>query len=97
MSCLVAFGFLLDAACKCFGDVYIGLVGNAEKYPKDVRDFFFNVVFLSFLKRLVAVFACHNSCQLADFFGQYGHIGELAEVTYSVFFYPGVHFLLCFF
>ena len=35
--------------------------------------------------------------QLADFFGQYGHIGELAEVTYSVFFYPGVHFLLCFF
>ena len=33
-------------------------VGNAEKYPKDVRDFFFNVVFLSFLKRLVAVFAC---------------------------------------
>ena len=50
MSCLVAFGFLLDAACKCFGDVYTGLVGNAEKYPKDVRDFFFNVVFLSFLK-----------------------------------------------
>ena len=30
MSCLVAFGFLLDAACKCFGDVYTGLVGNAE-------------------------------------------------------------------
>ena len=26
MSCLVAFGFLLDAACKCFGDVYTCLL-----------------------------------------------------------------------
>ena len=97
MPCLVTFGFLLYAACKRFGDIDSGLVCDAEKYPKDICYFFFDIIFFSLLKGLVAILARHNSCQFTYFFGQYGHIGELAEVTHSILLNPGVYFFLCFF
>ena len=97
MPCLVTFGFLLYAACKRFGYIDSGLVCDAEKYPKDICYFFFDIIFFSLLKGLVAILARHNSCQFTYFFGQYGHIGELAEVTHSILLNPGVYFFLCFF
>ena len=63
MPCLVTFGFLLYAACKRFGDIDSGLVCDAEKYPKDICYFFFDIIFFSLLKGLVAILARHNSCQ----------------------------------
>ena len=45
MPCLVTFGFLLYAACKRFGDIDSGLVCDAEKYPKDICYFFFDIIF----------------------------------------------------
>lgn len=69
MPCLVTFGFLLYAACKRFGDIDSGLVCDAEKYPKDICYFFFDIIFFSLLKGLVAILARHNSCQFTYFFG----------------------------
>ena len=61
MPCLVTFGFLLYAACKRFGDIDSGLVCDAEKYPKDICYFFFDIIFFSLLKGLVAILARYNS------------------------------------
>ena len=51
----------------------------------------------AFLERLVAVGSCHNAGQFAHFFGQYGHIGQFAEIADTIGLDPLVNLFLCFF
>jgi len=97
MSVFISICFLLQVLTEGFGQVYSGLVGQTDKDPQYICHFIGKVVFLSLLERLISVFACHHTCQFAYFLGQNGHIGQFAEVTYTIRFNPAVHFFLCFF
>ena len=97
MSFLVSFRLLLDAAGEGLGEVGAGLVGDAEQHPEDVGYLFVQIVLFTAFERLVAVLAGHDAGQLAHFFGQYGHIGQFAEVAHAVRPDPVVHLFLCFF
>lgn len=92
MSVFISICFLLQVLTEGFGQVYSGLVGQTDKDPQYICHFIGKVVFLSLLERLISVFACHHTCQFAYFLGQNGHIGQFAEVTYTIRFNPAVHF-----
>ncbi len=97
MSDAIPLGFLLQIPGKRFSDVYACLIGNAEEYPQDICYLVVNIIFFSFFKGLVTVFTGHHSGQFSDFFGKNSHIGEFAEVAYSILLNPAIYLMLSLF
>ena len=100
---LVIAGMALRVAdallCKIFlkgtGKVDAGLVSDAKEHPEYVGKLVAQLaVFIRLFKRLIPIKAAHQPGDLTHFFGQDGHIGELAEIADARGADPGVHVLL---
>lgn len=91
VACGVALGLLFKALLHGLGEVYTGLVGQADEYPQHVGHLFRRVVCLAFFERLVAILSGHHTGQFAHLLSEAGHVGEFAEIAYAIGVYPFVY------
>ena len=99
MSCFISFSLLFDILFKGGSQVNAGLIGQTQQHPKDIAQLVRQIALRLFsgLERLVAIAASHNAGHLAHLFGEDGHIGQFAEISYPHTLYPGINLLLCLF
>jgi hypothetical protein len=94
---LIALGLFVHVSLKSFGQIHPRLIGQAHQDPQHIGHFIAQVFTLfSSFEGLVAVFTGHEPGQLAHFFGEYSHVGQLREIanTYgsNPLVDPGLHF-----
>ena len=81
------FQFFIERSLK----VYPGLVGKAQYYEYHIGQLFAQVFCLvGFFFALLAVTPRYDTRHFAYLFGKLCHVGQFVEISYAVFFYPGI-------